>query len=114
MDRSDKMIVIYTTFPSEEDARKMGSLLVGERVAACVNMFPGMASIYRWEGKVEEANEVAMIVKTRKSLQAEALKLIASRHPYTVPALLVFEPQQVAASYEAWLQEATQRDPASP
>ena len=70
MDQSDKMTVIYTTFPSEEEARKIGNLLIQERIAACVNIFGGMLSIYRWQDKVEEANEVVMIVKTRKSLKA--------------------------------------------
>jgi periplasmic divalent cation tolerance protein len=113
MDQSDRMIVIYTTFPSDEDARRTGRLLIERCAAACVNMFPGMSSIYRWEGKIEEAKEVAMIVKTRESLRAEAMALIAGSHPYTVPALLVFNPAEVASSYEAWLREATRKDTAS-
>ena len=113
MDQSDKMIVIYTTFSSEEDARRIGRLIIEERVAACVNIFGGMRSIYHWQGQVEESDETAMIVKTRKSLKAEALELISANHPYSVPALIVLEPDHVAASYEAWLKEATHKNNAS-
>jgi len=111
MDQPDEMIVIYTTFSSEEDARKLGGELIQERLAACVNIFPGMLSLYRWLGNVEEGNEVAAIIKTRKSLQDDALALITSRHPYAVPALLVFQPQHVAASYFTWLLESTHSNP---
>jgi periplasmic divalent cation tolerance protein len=103
MDEAAGMIVIYTTFPSESDARKIGGDLVEEKLAACVNIFPGMVSIYRWEGALETGNETAMLVKTSKSLQDQVLKVIAAQHPYTVPALLVFEPNAVAQSYADWL-----------
>ena len=63
------MIIVYTTFPNEEDARKLGAYLIEERLAACVNVFPGMVSIYRWQDNIETASEAAMIIKTRKSLK---------------------------------------------
>ena len=50
MDENAGMIVVYTTFPNESDARKIGQELVEEKLAACVNLFPGMLSIYRWQG----------------------------------------------------------------
>jgi periplasmic divalent cation tolerance protein len=105
------MIVIYTTLPSEEDAQKLGSALVEEKLAACVNILPGMVSIYRWQGAVENGNEAVMLVKTRKSLKVQVMREISARHPYTVPAILVFEPSDVAASYLEWLcnQTATSR-----
>ncbi len=107
MDQDADMIVLYTTFPTEKDARKVGGELVEEKLAACVNIFPGMVSIYRWEGAVENGNEVAMLVKTRKELESQALEALAARHPYSVPALMVFEPRRVAASYLEWLRNAT-------
>jgi len=107
MPEADETIVIYTTFANEQDARKLGQELVGERLAACVNIFPAMTSIYRWEGDVQEGSEVVMIVKSRSGLKDALLAAIASRHPYTVPALLAFSPAQVASSYWAWLQRET-------
>jgi periplasmic divalent cation tolerance protein len=101
------MIVIYTTLPSEEDARKLGGALVEEQLAACVNILPGMVSIYRWQGALETGNEAVMLVKTRKSMKARVMHEISARHPYSVPAILVFEPSDVAASYLDWLHNQT-------
>ncbi len=107
MDQDADMIVLYTTFPNEKEARKVGGALVEEKLAACVNIFPGMVSIYRWEGAIENGNEVAMLVKTRKELESQVLEALAAKHPYTVPALIVFEPRRVAASYLEWLRNET-------
>ena len=65
MENKDRPVLIYTTFPSLEDAKRVGEALVAARLAACINMFPGMISIFEWRGAREEANEVAMIIKTR-------------------------------------------------
>jgi periplasmic divalent cation tolerance protein len=107
MDEAAAMIIIYTTFPDENDARNLGNELVELGLAACLNIFPGMISVYRWQGSIETANETAMIVKTKKALQSQVLDAISARHPYTVPALIVFEPQHVAASYLEWLHDQT-------
>ncbi len=107
MDQDAGMIVLYTTFPNEKEARKVGGELVEEKLAACVNIFPGMVSIYRWEGAIENGSEVAMLVKTRKELETQVLEALAAKHPYSVPALIVFEPRRVAASYLGWLRDQT-------
>jgi periplasmic divalent cation tolerance protein len=103
MDEAGEMIVVYTTFPTESDARKIGGELVGRKLAACVNIFPGMVSIYRWQDAIETGNETAMLVKSRKDLRELVLETLRDLHPYSVPALIVFEPSQVAAAYLAWL-----------
>jgi periplasmic divalent cation tolerance protein len=107
MDEAAAMIMIYTTFADQKDAKNLGAQLVELGLAACVNIFPGMISVYRWQGALETANETAMIVKTRKALQSQALDAIAARHPYTVPALIVLEPQYVEAKYLEWLCDQT-------
>jgi periplasmic divalent cation tolerance protein len=107
MDQGAEMIVIYTTFPTETDAQKVGAELVEEKLAACVNIFPGMVSIYRWQDAIEKGSETAMLVKTRKELEIRVLDALTAKHPYTVPALLVFEPRRVAASYLEWLYTQT-------
>ncbi|MFY9640348.1 MAG: divalent-cation tolerance protein CutA [Rhodomicrobium sp.] len=103
MDEKAGVIVIYTTFPGESDARKIGGALVEEKLAACVNIFPGMVSIYRWQDSIETGSETAMLVKTRKDLMEQVLEALTAAHPYSVPALIVFEPQHVAAPYLEWL-----------
>jgi periplasmic divalent cation tolerance protein len=97
------MILVYTTFAEESDARELGRHLVEEGLAACVNIIPGMMSIYRWENATETANEAVMLVKTAKALQGKVLEVMAARHPYSVPALIVLEPRAVSASYIEWL-----------
>ena len=107
MEQEAGMIIIYTTFASENDAGKVGRELVEEKLAACVNIFPGMTSIYRWQGSSETAGETAMLVKTRKDLQTPVLEALVAKHPYSVPALIVFEPVHVAAAYLDWLHKET-------
>ena len=82
MANQDPPVLIYTTFPSLDDAKRVGEALVAARLAACVNMFPGMISIFEWKGAREEANEVAMIVKTRRSLTEAVLTETKRLHPY--------------------------------
>ena len=103
MDENAGMIAVYTTFPNEMDARKIGRELVEEKLAACVNIFPGMISIYRWQDGIETGNEAAMLIKTRKDMSEQMLAALAAKHSYSVPAIIVFEPQSVAAPYLEWL-----------
>jgi periplasmic divalent cation tolerance protein len=107
MDQDAEMIVVYTTFATEKDAQKVGGELVEEKLAACVNIFPNMISIYRWQEALETANETAMIIKTRKELELQVLEALAAKHPYSVPALITFEPRRVAAPYLEWLRNQT-------
>ena len=89
MANDERPVLIYTTFPSLDDAKRVGDALVAARLAACVNMFPGMISIFEWQGAREEASEVAMIIKTRRSLTEAVLAETKRLHPYELPALLV-------------------------
>jgi periplasmic divalent cation tolerance protein len=83
------VVLIYTTFPSADEAKNAGRGLVERGLAACVNVFPQMTSIYEWEGQVTEDIEAAMIVKTVAARSAETLREIKRVHPYSVPARLV-------------------------
>lgn len=109
MDDNAGMITVYTTFPNETDARKIGRELVEEKLAACVNIFPGMVSIYRWEDGVETGNEASMLIKTRKDMSEQLVTALTAKHPYSVPAIMVFEPQYVATPYLEWLFAQTAR-----
>lgn len=85
----DDVILIYTTFPMQSQAQNTGRHLIETGLAACVNIFPGMVSIYSWQGKVEEAAETAMIVKTVRAREQGVLEAIKRLHPHDVPARLV-------------------------
>ena len=107
MTNEDRPVLIYTTFPGLDEARRVGEALVAARLAACVNMFPGMISIFEWKGAREEAGEVAMIVKTRSALTETVLAEIKRLHPYELPALLVLPTEGGSAEYCGWILSET-------
>jgi periplasmic divalent cation tolerance protein len=107
MGNAEQPVLIYTTFASLEEAKAVGAALVAARLAACVNMFPGMISLYQWEGALEEANEVAMIIKTRNGLTDQVLAETKRLHPYEVPALLVLPTEGGSEEYCAWINSET-------
>ena len=86
MRENDKPVLIYSTFPSPEEAERIGGALVDRALAACVNIFPGMTAIYVWEGKRQREGETAMLIKTRAALAAEVVAEARKLHPYTNPA----------------------------
>lgn len=108
MDDADLPVVIYSTFPSLDEAKRVGDALVGARLAACVNIFPGMISLYEWNGVRETAEEVAMIIKTRAGLKDDVTAEVTRLHPYEVPALLVLPTDGGSADYCAWIVSETQ------
>ncbi len=107
MANEDRPALIYTTFSRLDEAKQVGDALVAARLAACVNMFPGMISIFEWKGAREEAEEVAVIVKTRRSLTEAVLKEIKRLHPYELPALLVLPTEGGSAEYCGWIARQT-------
>ncbi|MGC4015057.1 MAG: divalent-cation tolerance protein CutA [Luteolibacter sp.] len=99
--------IVLCTFPDQEQARQIGTALVEKQLAACVNLLPGVESIYRWQGAVEISAEVLAIFKTtRAALPAFEEELVAL-HPYEVPELLALEPAAAAAAYTAWVRGST-------
>jgi periplasmic divalent cation tolerance protein len=98
-------IFLYTTFPDEETAARVGSGLVEARLAACVNILPGMRSIYRWQGQIERAGEVVMIVKTLADRESAVIEAIRAGHPYEVPAIVTLPAVGGFAPYLDWIAE---------
>ncbi len=107
MRENDKPVLIYSTFPSAEEAERIGGALVDRGLAACVNIFPGMTAIYVWEGKRQRESEAAMIIKTRGSLASEAIAEARKLHPYTNPALLVLPVTGGSEDFMRWIAEQT-------
>jgi periplasmic divalent cation tolerance protein len=103
----DRAVMLYTTFPSLVEAEKAGRALVEDRLAACVNILPGMISHYRWQGAVERAEEAVMLIKTRASLAEQVRAAVKASHPYETPAILVLPIENVDETYFAWIMEST-------
>jgi periplasmic divalent cation tolerance protein len=103
----ERAVFVYTTFPSVVEAEKAGRVLVEARLAACVNILPGMISVYRWQSAIERADETVMIVKTRASLAGAVQECIKECHPYDTPAMAVLPVESMEHRYLAWLLDAT-------
>lgn len=101
------ILLVFCTFPDQEKARQIGTVLVEMQLAACVNLMPAVESIYRWEGKIESAREVLAIFKTTESVYPRFRDELATRHPYDVPEIVAVKPEDVAGSYARWVAEET-------
>ena len=104
---NDKPVLIYSTFPSAAEAERIGGALVDRGLAACVNIFDGMTSIYIWEGKRERGAEAAMLIKTRNVLASQVIAEVKKLHPYTNPALLVLPVNGGSEDFMRWIAEQT-------
>ncbi len=96
-------MLVYTTYPSVVEAEQAGRALVEQRLCACVNILPGMVSLYWWQGKVDRGEEVVMIIKTRASLAEPVRAAVKRMHSYSTPAILVLPVENVDPDYHAWI-----------
>jgi periplasmic divalent cation tolerance protein len=106
----ERAVFVYTTYPSIVEAERAGRSLVERRLCACVNILPGMVSLYRWEGAIERGDEVVMIIKTRASLAEAVRAAVKEMHSYTAPAILVIPIESVDPDYHAWIVKETERE----
>src|SRR5512139_2278609 len=103
---TDALVVLVTT-PSPERAAEIARALVEERLAACGNVVPGLRSIYRWEGKVQDDQEALLVLKTTRA-RFEALRArVIALHPYEVPEVLALPVEAGSARYLAWIAAET-------
>jgi periplasmic divalent cation tolerance protein len=106
---NERVVFVYTTFPSLVEAERAGRSLVERRLCACVNILPGMVSLYWWQGAIERGEEVVMIIKTRAALAEQVRAAARELHSYTTPAVLVLPIESVDPDYNAWLMAETER-----
>ena len=102
---TDKRIVL-TTAGSEEEAQKIAHHLVESRIAACVNIVPGISSVYRWQGKVEEARECLLLIKTTGAAFEKIRKAITELHSYELPECVCLTIEDGSANYLQWIAES--------
>jgi periplasmic divalent cation tolerance protein len=103
----ERAVLVYTTWPSIVEAERAGRTIVERRLAACVNILPGMISHYWWQGKIERAEEAVMIVKTRASLAEPVRAAVKALHSYTTPAVMVLPVESLDPDYQKWIVEET-------
>ena len=104
----ERAVLVYTTYPSIVEAEEAGRTVVERRLAACVNILPGMISHYRWQGEVERGEEVVMILKTRASLAAAVHAAVKEMHSYATPAIMVLPLESVDEGYLNWIMAETE------
>jgi periplasmic divalent cation tolerance protein len=102
---TDKVVVL-TTAGNESEAHKIAQELVERRLAACVNMIPRIQSVYRWEGKVETAEELLLIIKTTKTRSAEVKAAIRELHGYDLPECILIAMEDGSAEYLKWIADS--------
>jgi periplasmic divalent cation tolerance protein len=101
-------VVAFSTVVKAEDADRIAQALVERRVAACVNIVPGLLSVYRWKGKVERDREWLLVIKSRQD-RVEALRAaLVSLHPYEVPELIVLSIEAGHLPYLAWIDDSVE------
>lgn len=98
--------VVLSTVGKPEDAERIARELVERRLAACVNIVPGLTSVYRWKGNVERDSELLLVIKTRLDRFEPLREVLVSAHPYEVPEVIVLPIVAGHAAYLAWLDES--------
>lgn len=101
------LVVVLITAPDAESGQRIARALVEPGLAACVNIVPGVTSIYRWKGALEQASEVLLVVKTTRERLDACRDALKSVHPYEVPEFVALDADLVAPAYAAWVADET-------
>ena len=97
---AEEVLLVFSTFGNEEEARRVGRLLVEEELVACANILPGIESIYRWKGEIETGHEILMLLKTTRGSYGRLESRLKALHSYEVPEIIAVP---VAAGLPAYL-----------
>jgi periplasmic divalent cation tolerance protein len=100
-------LLVITNLPDRDAAWKLAQALIDQRLAACVNLLAGCTSVYRWEGAIEQAEEVPVLIKTRAARYPEVEALIRSLHPYELPEIIAVPVVRGLPDYLQWVAEET-------
>ncbi|GJN20449.1 hypothetical protein PR202_gb07828 [Eleusine coracana subsp. coracana] len=100
-------IVVYVTVPNKEAGKKLAGSIISEKLAACVNILPGIESVYWWEGKVQSDAEELLIIKTRESLLDALTEHVKANHEYDVPEVIAVPIKGGNQKYLEWLKNST-------
>ena len=103
----EPFVIVITTLPDRASARTLAEALVHERLAACVNLMAECTSIYHWQGSVETAAEVPVLIKTRAERYAELEAAIRALHPYELPEIIAVPAVRGLGEYLQWVSDET-------
>lgn len=100
-------LIVFVTATNADEANKIAESVVNERLAACVNIVPGVESVYRWEGKVTRDAEILLVVKTTDERYPDLERRVKELHSYSTPEVISFRIERGSADYLKWLREST-------
>lgn len=100
-------VIVYVTVSTETEAQRIAETVVGERLAACANILPPIRSIYWWEGKLESAGEVAVLLKTRETLADPLIERVRELHSYECPCIVAMPLVAGNPAFVAWIGSET-------
>ena len=100
-------LIVFSNAPDRAVAQKIAHALVEQKLAACVNILAECSSVYRWQGKIETAGEVPLLIKTRADIFAEVEALIKKLHPYELPEIVAVPVVHGSREYFDWINAAT-------
>ena len=100
-------LIILCTCPDLATAERIAETVVDERLAACVNIVPGLTSIYRWEGQIQRDTELLLLIKTRQEVYPLLEARIHELHPYQIPEIIALPIQTGSAAYLDWIADST-------
>jgi periplasmic divalent cation tolerance protein len=110
MSDRNNIVVIFVTAPDGQFAAALAGKLVEERLVACVNIVPGLRSLFRWKGEVQDSEEVLMLLKARKEDVEAVAERIRGLHPYEVPEVIAAEIVGGLDAYIDWVRTETERE----
>ena len=109
MEESDEYQLVLCTCPDRESAQLIAEQLVGQKLAACVNILPGVISVYRWQGNIEESDEHMLVIKTVSDAFEELANTINELHPYELPEVIGVPIESGSLDYLNWISENTSK-----
>ena len=98
-----KALVVLVTCPTRVSARRIAEALIRRRLAACVNIMPGLTSVYEWQGKIERTRELLLVIKTAPGSFARVKRAVLGLHPYQVPEVIALPVVQGHQPYLTWV-----------
>jgi len=108
---TSEICFVLTSCPDESSAGELAERLLERRLAACVSRLPAVVSLYEWQGRREQANEVLVLIKTRAPLYEAVEDCIREGHPYELPEIVMVSIDRALPAYRAWIEQTTTEQP---
>jgi periplasmic divalent cation tolerance protein len=102
------LLMTYCPCPNNQEAQRLAELLLHKKLAACVQIIPGIQSLYWWQGTIQQDQEFSLVIKSPSTLAAEVMTLLDQEHPYDCPCIIQHHADHVNGTYLSWLQQACQ------